>query len=317
MIAQREPPAPESAVQHKPRASLEPARQSARNGPRARSWQRIGALIALLGALLQPLSAAAAPPTGVRATPCPRAGLVAAASSLRFAMPALASAFRARTGCRLAISFGSSGTIARQIRQGAPYALFLSADDSYIKALEKDGLAKAPASLYALGRLALFAPNDSPLAVDPKLEGLAKALARGAISLFAIANPDHAPYGRAARDALERAGLWAAVKPRLVLGASVAQAARFTLTSRVQGGLIAYALLKAPAYARAGRHAVLPARAHRPIRHAMVLLDPRDEAARRFHAFLTTAPARDILRRFGFALPGEEEEAPAAGAPRR
>jgi len=232
--------------------------------------------------------------------------VVAAASDLQFALPELARRFTAQTGNTLRLSFGSSGNLRRQIAQGAPFQVFMSADEGYVLALHREGFTRDRGVLYALGRIALITPEGLPLAVDGRLDDLARALQDGGLRRFAIANPDHAPYGRAAREALQHAGLWEAIEPHLVLGENVSQAAQFATSGSSQGGIIAFSLALSPSVGRLGRHALIPAEWHRPLRQRMVLLRGAGETAEAFYAFVQSPPAREVLRRYGFVLPGEE-----------
>lgn len=267
----------------------------------------IPVLSRLLGACMLMVALVLTSAGGARAQEGP---LIAAASDLRFALDEVAAAFTAQTGQPLRISYGSSGTFAAQIQQGAPFEMFLSADEGYVFALADAGLTRDRGTLYAQGRIVLFAPNGSPLEVDEGLDGLERALEAGLIDRLAIANPEHAPYGRAAEQALRTRGLWEAVAPHLVLGENVSQAAQFATSGSAQGGIIAYSLALAPTIAPLGRHALIPEDWHAPLRQRMVLTVHAGEEAAAFYAYLQTEPARAILRRYGFILPGEEPLAP-------
>ena len=201
-----------------------------------------------------------------------RAPLVAAASDLKFALDAVSAQFTRDGGERVEIVFGSSGNLTRQMMDGAPFELFLSADEGFVERLAGAGLTRDGGVLYGIGRLALFAPHGSPLKVDERLDGLRALAARGGVTRLAIANPDHAPYGRAAAAALQAAGLWEAVRPALVFGENIAQAAQFATTGNAVGGLLAYSLVLAPPLRDAGTYAVLPEALHPPLRQRMVLL---------------------------------------------
>lgn len=231
--------------------------------------------------------------------------LIAAASDLQFALPELAERFRAETGIAPRIVFGSSGNFARQIEQGGPFELFLSADESFVQRLAARGLTRDEGALYAIGRIALVAPPGSPLRAADGLDGLRAALAAGGIRRFAIANPEHAPYGRAAEEALRAAGLWEALRPHLVLGENVSQALQFATAAGAEGGIVAYSLVLAPALRDRVRHALLPETLHAPLRQRMALTRHATPAAERLYAWLQAPAARDILRRNGFQLPGE------------
>jgi molybdate transport system substrate-binding protein len=252
----------------------------------------------LAAALLLPLAS-----VGAQAA----APAVAAAADLRFALGELAERFREETGKAVNLAFGSSGTFTHQIEQGAPFELFLSADEGFVFRLAAAGLTTDRGVLYAIGRVVVFAPHDSPLAVDGELQGLRAALASCAIRRFAIANPDHAPYGRAARAVLQHTGLWQEIEQRLVLGENASQAMQFAASGSSQGGIAPLSLSKAPEVAALGRFAPIPAEWHRsePLRQRMVLLKGAGDTARAFYDYVQTLAAREILGRYGFALPDD------------
>ena len=231
--------------------------------------------------------------------------VIAAASSLRFALDEIAEAFRRDTGAAVAISYGSSGNLSRQIRQGAPFEAFLSADEALVDALSRDGFTQGDGLTYARGRLAILVPHGSPLTADPGLDGLELALAGGRISRFAIASPAHAPYGMRAEEALRHRGLWQGIKPKLVYGESIAQAAQFATSGNAQGGIVAYALALAPKVAPLGDHALIPEEWHKPLNQRMVLLKGVGSVAEAFFAFLQQSDARAVLDKYGFASPWE------------
>jgi molybdate transport system substrate-binding protein len=232
--------------------------------------------------------------------PAPR---VAAASDLQFALTAVAERFAAESGERVELVFGSSGTLARQIQDGAPFDLFLSADETFVEGLTRAGLTRDGGVLYATGRLALFAPPGSPLVPAEGFEGLRTLVATGQVRRFALANPDHAPYGRAAEQALRTHGLWEALRPSLVLGDNVSQAAQFAATGNAVGGLIAYSLVLAPAMQGRGTYALVPEEDHAPLRQRMVLLSRAGAVAGQFYDYLQQPAARDVFEQYGFALP--------------
>ncbi|MCV2370717.1 molybdate ABC transporter substrate-binding protein [Roseateles oligotrophus] len=228
---------------------------------------------------------------------------IAAASDLKFALDEAARAFKQQTGLGLRLSYGSSGNFYAQIAQGAPFQLFLSADEGLVFKLAEQGLTLDRGQLYGLGRLVLFAPSDSKLKPDAELADLRLALNDGRLRKLAIANPEHAPYGRAAKQALQSAGLWAALAPKLVLGENVSQAAQFAVSGSTQGGLFAYSLALAPQFAQAGRYVLIPEALHEPLRQRMVLTQKAGPAARQFYAYLQAPAGRAILQRHGFDLP--------------
>jgi len=225
---------------------------------------------------------------------------VAAASDLKFALAELARQYQSQAGSSVQLSLGSSGQFVQQIRQGLPVDLYMSADEDFVFQLADAGLTRDRGALYALGRIAAVVAAASPLVLDPALEGLRAAGA--GIRHFAIANPEHAPYGRAAREALERLGLWQWFRPKLVLGENIAQATQFVTSGAAQAGISALSLALAPEVARLARHVVLPDRLHAPLRQRMVLLKSASAQASEFYAFLQTQAARAILRRYGFAF---------------
>jgi molybdate transport system substrate-binding protein len=232
--------------------------------------------------------------------------VVAAASDLQYALGELAAELNRSGGGSVKLALGSSGNFVRQILQGAPFELFFSADEAYVNALAARGFTLDSGALYALGRLAVFVPNGSAVKADAELNDLAAALADGRLRKLAIANPEHAPYGRAARAALMRKGLWEKLQPRLVMGENISQAAQFAVSGSVEAGLIAYSLALAGPMSKAGSYALLPADWHDPLRQRMVLLKGAGEAARRFYAFVQTPAARAILHKYGFSLPAGE-----------
>jgi molybdate transport system substrate-binding protein len=231
--------------------------------------------------------------------------IVAAASDLQFPLQMIADAFTRQTGSSVKLVFGSSGNFRSQIAQGAPFELFLSADESFVAALAKEGRTQDAGVLYAIGRIVLFAPHGSPLKPDAELKDLAAAIADGRVRKFAIANPEHAPYGRAAQQALARTGLWDRVRPTLVLGENVAQAAQFAASGSAQGGIFAYSLALSPAVSKLGTFALLPTEMHEPLRQRMVLLKNAGDTAKAFYRFLQAPRARAVFQQYGFVLPGE------------
>lgn len=234
--------------------------------------------------------------------------IVAAASDLQFALPEIAADFEAQTGHRVRLNFGSSGNFRRQITQGAPFELYLSADEDYVFALQHDGHTRDDGCLYAIGRIVIITPKNNTALVDEQLIQLGKKLARQELNRFAIANPAHAPYGVAAKQALEAKGLWTAIQPQLVLGENVSQAAQYALSGNTDGGIVAYSLALAPALRERAVFALIPAELHAPLRQRMVLMKDAGVVAEKFYAFLQTEPARVVLERYGFALPEEQQD---------
>ncbi len=213
---------------------------------------------------------------------------IAAAADLNFALDDLAAHYPGE----LRISYGSSGNFFTAISNGAPFDVFLSADVDYARRL-----ARRPGDVfpYAAGRLVVWVPAASPL--DP-----AAALASPAVHHLAIANPVHAPYGRAAEAALRHMGLWDAVQPKLVLGENIVQTFQFAETGAADAGMVALSLAVAPAARGKGRYWQVPPDAYPPIEQGGVIV--RDSAAARaFRDFLLSGSGRRILKQYGFAPP--------------
>ncbi len=229
--------------------------------------------------------------------------IVAAASSLIGALDEIGRAFARDTGEQFRISFGSSGNLSRQIIQGAPFELFLSADQRYAKALGDRGLTDGGSVVYAVGRLVLFVPEGSPLRADPTLEDLSSALNNGRLKRLAMANPEHAPYGRAAREVLEHGRLWQQLQGTIIYGENVAQAAQFTVSGDVDAGIIPYSIAREPAMAGKGIYVLLPDSLHSPLHHHMVLLNNAGMVSRSLYTYLRQSVAQEIFRKFGFSTP--------------
>lgn len=233
---------------------------------------------------------------------------VAAASDLRFALDELLQGFRAAwPGARVDVVYGSSGKLATQIRQGAPFDIFFSADRVYAQDLQAAGLSAGAPRLYAIGRLALWS-TDAALG---RL-GLDEVVRHPAVQRFAIANPEHAPYGQRAMEALRSRGLIEAVSPKLVLGDNVSQAAQFVQTGAAQAGIVAHSLVLSPALAGRGAFTLLQQAWHTPLEQAFVVTRRAASSplAAAFVQALDTPAARALLLRHGFSVP-----APGAASP--
>jgi molybdate transport system substrate-binding protein len=227
---------------------------------------------------------------------------VAAAADLQTALPEVAAAFEASTGTQVELLFGSSGNFFAQIQNGAPFDLFFSADSDLAQKLAGAGLALPNTRvLYGLGRITLWmSPNSF---CDPRRETW-KCLADPSVKKIAIANPAHAPYGRAAVSALRAAGLYGQLKDKLVLGENISQAAQFVQSGNAQAGIIAYSLVLSPAM-RNGKWWEIPASLHPAIEQSAVVLKAAEnqQAAREFLTFVTQGPGRAVLERYGFLAP--------------
>ena len=234
------------------------------------------------------------------------APIVAAASSLQFALEEAAAQFAQQTGHTLGLNFGSSGNFRRQIAQGAPFELFLSADEGFVQALYDEGYVDNAGVIYARGRLAWVQPAGrySVPSEQAPLAGVQEAITaweEGQRLRIAIASPEHAPYGVAARDVLQKAGLWEASEPLRVQGENVSQAMQFALSDEARGGLVAYSLAVAPALAERSEAVLMPETWHTPLRQRMVLTPQAGEVAQAFYEWLQQADAKAIFETYGFS----------------
>jgi molybdate transport system substrate-binding protein len=262
----------------------------------------VGAVPLILAAPVLAFAVFLVPSAGSAADDPP---LVAAASDLQFALNEIAAAFEHETGKKVRIVYGSSGNFRRQIAEGGPFELFLSADQAYVMALAGEGYTVDEGVEYAVGRLALVVPDGSMLKLDPTLRDVGAAVADGRVRKFAIANPEHAPYGRAAQEALSAADVWDSVRNHLVFGENVAQAAQFATSGSAQGGIVALSLALAPGALGTARHVAISETLHKPLLQRMVLTKRGRGTAREFYRYLQQPAARAVFRRYGFALPGE------------
>ena len=225
---------------------------------------------------------------------------VAAAADLQPVMTEIAARFERQSGAEVKLSFGSSGNFFAQIQNGAPYDLFFSADVDYPKELQAAGLIE-PGSLYpyATGKIALWTPEGS--AIDVR-KGLT-VLTSHAVKKVAIANPSHAPYGRAAEAALKSAGLWDSVSSKLVLGENIAQTAQFVQSGNADVGIVALSLVLAPAMKGQGKYFVVPQDLYPPLQQAAVVLKTSQHKtlARSFLQFMKSSEITSLLRRYGFS----------------
>jgi molybdate transport system substrate-binding protein len=227
---------------------------------------------------------------------------VAAASDLTYAMNEISADFKQATGCAVRLSMGSSGNFLTQIENGAPFDVFFSADIAYPKKLESEGLA-APGStyLYAVGKIVLWSKSNSGLDVS---KGFA-ALRDPAVKKISIANPEHAPYGRAAEEALKGAGVYDAVKDRLVLGENISQAAQFVESGNAEAGIIALSLVLSPEMKDKGSAWNIPDNLYAPIQQGAVVVNAakNPQGAREFLEYIKTPATAALLERYGFVLP--------------
>ena len=227
---------------------------------------------------------------------------IAAASDLNFAIKDVIAEYEKATGNRVKLSLGSSGNFYAQIQNGAPFDLYFSADIGYPKKLEEAGLI-APGSLYryAVGRIVLWTNHTSQRDVSKGLEMLRDA----AVKKIAIANPKHAPYGRAAVAAMQHFKVYEDAKERLVLGENISQAAQFIESGACDVGIIALSLALAPTMKAAGTYWEIPSDAHPPLEQGAAILksSKQQKTAQQFLEFMQGTQGQDIMKRYGFMLP--------------
>jgi molybdate transport system substrate-binding protein len=266
---------------------------------------RVRATLAGLGAaVLAALAAGCATDAGAVTTDEPL--LIAGAADLRPAFTELGRTFEAATGERVVFSFGSSGQLAQQLLEGAPMDLYASANVAYVEQVLAAGVGDpATQTTYAYGRLAIWSPT-------PRWGGwqdLADVAADGSVTSVAIANPDHAPYGLAAAEALTRAGVEDEVAPKLVYGEHVADAQRLAASGNADVAIVALSLALASDEAGEGRWQLLDADLHEPLQQDLLVVaeeEVRAALAHRFVEHVASPEGREVMRRFGFVLPGEE-----------
>jgi molybdate transport system substrate-binding protein len=224
---------------------------------------------------------------------------VFAASDLGPAFKDIVPQFERKTGARVTLVLGSTGMLAQQIRNGAPADVFFAANESFVSALVAEKLTvPASTSLYARGRIVIVTLKSSGVRVDDLAE-----LASGRLRRIAIANPQHAPYGLAAKQALEAAGIWRIVRPKLVYGENVQQAAQFVRSGSTDVGIVAQSVATMSDL----NQTPIEQRMHDPLNQVAVVLarTKEPEASRAFIDFVNGPQGRAVMRQFGFLLPGE------------
>jgi len=227
---------------------------------------------------------------------------IAAAADLKFALGEIVVLFeKAHPADRVETIYGSSGKFQMQIRQGAPFDLYFSADIAYPRALKEEGFAGSEVQPYAVGRIVLWSTSR-----DTARMTLAD-LANPTIRKIAIANPKHAPYGKRAEEALKASGVWEKVEARLVYGENVAQAAQFVQTGNAQAGIIALSLALSPELAKQGGYALISDKLHQPLEQGFIITKRAadNSLAQAFARFMAGQEVRAIMTRYGFVLPGE------------
>ena len=235
--------------------------------------------------------------------------VIAVAASVAGAAESIVRRFRAQSGIRVRLSFGASGNLTRQIQRGAPFELLISADESYPRAIADVGLGAGPRTTYASGRLALMVTARSAIELPPgddaresSKAAITRALGDPRLEHLAMANPRHAPYGRAAREALQFLGLWSSLQAKAVMGESVAQSARFARADAVQAALLPLGIILHSPLANE-RYRIIPAAWYAPLHQQMILIKGASTEARQLFEFMLGDTARAILVEHGFIVP--------------
>jgi molybdate transport system substrate-binding protein len=227
---------------------------------------------------------------------------VAAAADLARALPEIAVAFEKATGVKVTVTFGSSGLLAKQVQEGAPFDVFFAANAAFVEEAVKSGACKAETlAPYAEGRIVLWSKKDAPIAPAASIADLGDER----FTKIAIAHPEHAPYGRAAVEALQKAGVYDKVKPKLVFGENVQQALQYAQSGNVEAAIVALSLVM---FTEGGTWIPIDPALHGPLRQSLAICGDRKdkaEASAAFTAFVTASNGRAIMRKHGFVLPGE------------
>ena len=224
---------------------------------------------------------------------------VAAAADLQFAFSDIGALFDEQCGCKVTFIFGSSGNLATQIENGLPVDVFASANIAYVDGLREKGLILDDTQqLYAVGRIVLAVNKDSGVQVETLRD-----LLKPEVKRVAIANPEHAPYGVAAMQALQSEGIWEDLEPRLVYGENVRQALQYIQTGDAQAGIVALSVAAVPEIS----YTLIDESLHQPLRQSLAVLrrTGQEQLARDFIAFVNGPLGRPIMKKYGFLLPGE------------
>jgi molybdate transport system substrate-binding protein len=230
--------------------------------------------------------------------------IVAAAADLKFALDEIVQQFeKEHPEAKVGVTYGSSGNLFSQVDNGAPFDLFLSADIEFPKKLIERKKAAADSLFpYAVGQVVIWVPNDSP--IDVQKLGM-RALLDPSIHKIAIANPEHAPYGRAAAAAMKKLGVYDQVADKLVLGENIAQTAQFVESHAADIGLIALSLAVSPKMKAAGHYWEVPLDAYPRLEQGGVILSAtkQPELAQQFREMIVGSQGRETLQRYGFIMP--------------
>jgi molybdate transport system substrate-binding protein len=226
---------------------------------------------------------------------------VVVAANMKPAMDEIYQQYKMAGGQDLRIIYGSSGNFARQIQQGAPFNLFVSADESFPLVLHRQGLTVDEGKVYAIGRLALIAHKSRKMKLSLNPAELKKVI--DDTNKIAIAKPDMAPYGKAAIDFLNALGLYESAKNKIVFGENISSATMFVTSGSAGIGLTAYSLAKSKEVMQIADHLLIPENLHEPIKQRMVLLKSPPKPVVDFYAHLQSAKARDVLKAHGYSAP--------------
>ncbi|HBK43538.1 MULTISPECIES: molybdate ABC transporter substrate-binding protein [unclassified Polynucleobacter] len=226
---------------------------------------------------------------------------VAAASDLKFAVEEIAANYKADKGQDVKLVFGSSGVLWQQTKNGAPFSLLMSADEAYVDDLSNNGLTVDEGTLYAIGRIVLLQKKGSAIQLNADKDGLTKAIQTS--KKIAIANPDHAPYGRAAKEYLISMGVWDLAQPKLVFGENISQATMFALTGSADFAISALSLASSPQIQTQSSSVLIPDGLHKPLKQKMALIKNTAPSAKDFYLYLQEPKSKQVMRRYGFVAP--------------
>ena len=237
----------------------------------------------------------------VSASLAQKAPTVAAASDLKFALEEITAKYKVDMGQDVKLVFGSSGVLWQQVKNGAPFSLLMSADEAYIDDLYKHGLTVDKGSLYAIGRIALLQKKGGPIKFGADQQSVIKAIKEA--KKISIANPEHAPYGRAAKEYLTGIGAWDLAKPKLVFGENISQATMFALTGSADFAISALSLAISPQVQVQSTYVLIPDHLHKPLRQKMVLIKNSAASAKDFYLYLQESRSQEVMARYGFIAP--------------
>lgn len=230
------------------------------------------------------------------------ADIVAGAADLRYALDEVVANYKKDTSKTMKTVYGSSGLLYQQIQHSnAPFSIYMSADEQYVNLLEKSGKTLQAGHLYAVGRIVIITKKKSDQIIEPNQQSLRNAILKA--RKIAIANTDHAPYGRAAKEFFESLGLWDLVKDKLVFGENISQTTNFVLTGSADFGISALSLALSPNVAKESKYVLIPDNLHKPLKQKMVLLKNANQNSKEFYDYVRTPKSKEILKKYGFAAP--------------